>query len=548
MKLENGDVIEKNMVDEVDWRYPDEEEQSEEFELSEIANDDVFPVKLVPKEEWNAPEIKEAMEAEISKFKDFEAIKEVEDEGQYRIPVRWVISEKGDDGKGHKFKARLCMRGDREKDRELIRSDSPTVAKESIKIALTIAANEKFKIRCGDIKSAYLQGIDVARDVFVKPPEEAEAGDKLWQLIKGAYGIMDGGRLFYLKLKETLHNLGMHEVHSDGAVFSYVKEGKLHGLIISNVDDLLMIGDAVFDVEVVEKLQKEFKFSKMEEGTFVYCGCRIRVNNDGTIDLDQAEYIDNLVKIDKVEGDDDRELTAQEKTEARGKVGALLWISLITRPDLSFDVNALSCEVSKGRVKTIKEINRVISVAKEKKNILKFIRLGDLTNLKVSVYADASFSNGGEPQKTVAGRVIMIENSRTERVNVVSWRSKKIARVCRSIKAAETRALDEALDEGVHVARIIKEIYEGKIDLKNPAQIPVEAYTDNKSLWENIHNTRQCEERLLRNSIAGMKELIENKMVNDVKWVPTNKQLADCLTKKAKKGDWLLDVVGTNVK
>ena len=76
------------------------------------------------------------------------------------------------------------MRGDREKDKGSIRSDSPTVAKESIKIALTVAANEKFKVRCGDIKSAYLQGNDMTREVFVKPPEEAEAGNTLWQLVK----------------------------------------------------------------------------------------------------------------------------------------------------------------------------------------------------------------------------------------------------------------------------------------------------------------------------------------------------------------------------
>ena len=42
--------------------------------------------------------------------------------------------------------------------------------------------------------------------------------------------------------------------------------------------------------------------------------------------------------------------------------------------------------------------------------------------------------------------------------------------------------------------------------------------------------------------------MIENKIVDDVKWVPINKQLADCLTKKAKKGDLLLDVVGTDFK
>ena len=547
LKLENGDVIEKNIVEEVEWCRPDKEEDCETFLMQEIAEKNSYPVTLVPREEWKNPEIIEAMESEINKFKDFEAVKEVRDEGQYRIPIRWVVTEKGDDGKGQRFKARLCMRGDKELDKELIRSDSPTVAKESIKIALTIAANEKFKIKCGDIKSAYLQGNDMDREIFVKPPEEAKAGNNLWQLVKGAYGIMDGGRLFYLKLRETLKNLGMHEVHSDGAVFSYVKKGKLHGLIISNVDDLLMIGDEVFDLEVTENLREEFKFSKMEEGTFVYCGCKIKVNEDGTIDLDQSEYIDNLKKMEKAEGDDERELTGKEKTEARGKVGALLWISLITRPDISFDVNSLSCEVSKGKVKTVKEINRVISIAKENKNRLKFVPLGDLNDLKVSVYADASFSNVGEPMKTISGRVILIENKKDKKVNVISWKSKKISRVCRSIKAAETRALDEALDEGVHVARIIKEIYEGHIDLKKPAQIPVEAFTDNKSLWESIHNTRQCEEKLLRNTIAGMKELIDMKMVDSVRWVPTKKQLADCLTKKTKKGDWLLDVIGSNV-
>ena len=284
----------------------------------------------------------------------------------------------------------------------------------------------------------------------------------------------------------------------------------------------------------------------MEMGTFVYCGCRIKVNEDGSIDLDQEEYIANLEKMRKVHGEDERELTEVEKTDARGKIGALLWISLITRPDISFDVNTFSSEVSKGKVKTVKEINRLIGIVKEKKKIcLKFVRLGDISKLKVKVYTDASYSNIGDTSKTLSGRVILIENCEKEIVNVVSWKSKKIARVCRSIKAAETRALDEGLDEAVHLARIIKEIYDGKINLKAPSQIPVEACTDNKSLWENIFNTRQCEEKLLRNTIAGIKELLELKMVNRVTWVPTKDQLADCLTKKT-KADWLLNAIEKN--
>ena len=91
----------------------------------------------------------------------------------------------------------MCIRGDLEKGKENIRSDSPTATKEAVKLALTIAANEKFSVKCGDIKSAYLQGELLKRKIFVRPPKEAKAEGKLWLLIHGAYGIVDGGRLFY---------------------------------------------------------------------------------------------------------------------------------------------------------------------------------------------------------------------------------------------------------------------------------------------------------------------------------------------------------------
>ena len=170
-----------------------------------------------------------------------------------------------------------------------------------------------------------------------------------------------------------------------------------------------------------------------------------------------------------------------------------------------------------------------------------------LQNLEiVKTYADASFGNQDDGVRSTAGRVILLEHKANAAVNITSWKTKKIARVCRSVKAAETRALEDAVDEAVNTARLIKEIYSGKIDLKNPDQLPVEAITDCKSLWESIHNTKQCEEKMLRNSIAGIKELIDLKMVKSITWVPTDKMLADCMTKKGKKADWLLNVASKN--
>ena len=116
------------------------------------------------------------------------------------------------------------MRGDLERGKENIRADSPTASKDTLKLALIIAANEGFKVKTGDVKSAFLQGKSLERTIFVKPPPEANREGKLWLLLQAAYGISDGGRMFYLKLSETLQSLGLHKVHADGAMFTFVKK------------------------------------------------------------------------------------------------------------------------------------------------------------------------------------------------------------------------------------------------------------------------------------------------------------------------------------
>ena len=191
---------------------------------------------------------------------------------------------------------------------------------------------------------------------------------------------MDGGRLFYLRLAEELQELGLHKVHSDGALFTYVKNGQLQGLVASHVDDLFIAGNDTFDKEVTEKLKGIFKFSKIEERSFKYCGCRISSKTDG-IELDQNEYVDALEKIEEMEGSNERNLKDKEKKAVRAKIGELLWISLMTRPDLSYDVNVLSGEVSNATVKTAKEINKIVTKAKGSRNVLRFAKLGDCENL-----------------------------------------------------------------------------------------------------------------------------------------------------------------------
>ena len=125
----------------------------------------------------NSIEILKAKMNEFENLKDHKVFEEVENEGQRVISVRWVITKKNKDQK-LTYKARLVAHGFEELDRDDIRTDSPTCYKENFRLFLTIIVSHKWKIKSLDIKSAFLQGQPIKREIFLKPPKEAGT-DKL---------------------------------------------------------------------------------------------------------------------------------------------------------------------------------------------------------------------------------------------------------------------------------------------------------------------------------------------------------------------------------
>ena len=62
--------------------------------------------------------------------------------------------------------------------------------------------------------------------------------------------------------------------------------------------------------------------------------------------------------------------------------------------------------------------------------------------------------------------------------------------------------------------------------------IPIEAVVDNKSLFLSLKTSKHVTEKRLRVDIAALKEQLADHVKNEIKWVGTKQQLADCLTKK----------------
>ena len=122
--------------------------------------------------------MQQAMKEEENKWLGYEAYEVVPDNGQEYLTMRWVINQKEQaDGQKTEYKARMCVRGFQEN--IVPRSDSPTAAKNMLKASLAVAANEGWRLENLDVTSAFLQGADLEREIYVLPPKEIQQEGQL---------------------------------------------------------------------------------------------------------------------------------------------------------------------------------------------------------------------------------------------------------------------------------------------------------------------------------------------------------------------------------
>ena len=566
--IEEDDKVlyKRNFPDEVEeWSYlPNvtflEEKSNDELETNrdiyltdllldkegaeELKTQEVFAT-LVPEKRHKEPEIVAAKQTELDNWKKYGAFEVVKDEGQPTITTRWVVNSRDSfDGMKVNIKARLCLRGFQEE--TVPRSDSPTAAKEMLKVVLAIAANEKWKGECLDVSAAFLQGATLERDVYVLPPLEERREGEIWKIIKAGYGLYDASRQWYLEVVEELKKRGMEKVIGDDAVFYFREDDKVHGVILLHVDDFLTVGDSIFFEKVVEKVKQRFTFGKIEKDEFRFTGIDIKFHQDGTITMKQDSYAAaiNEIPIDKTE-DGERTLSTEEFKAFRGITGKILWLSEQTRPDLGFDALQLSCCNRKAQVKHIREANKIVRKAKAKENILKFGHIGEHQQIKILAYCDASYCTVEDRTRSVAGKMIFMTDEEETNVNPLYWKGKTIPQVSKSAKSAETRAMDICADDAVDLARVIKQIYTG---LKGRAQIPVTMKSDSKSLKDTLESTKQIQEKYLRPIVQSIKDMIVRKEIERVDWVESAACHADILTKKDAKGtDRVMEIIKTGI-
>ena len=173
------------------------------------------------------------------------------------------------------------------------------------------------------------------------------------------------------------------------------------------------------------------------------------------------------------------------------------------------------------------------------------LRPVELESAKIVVFLDSSWANA-EDLKSQAGFMVFVAGNNVDSVQSdTDWRSHRIKQQCRSTLAAETMAMDAAMDAGLCARELLAEVL---VESYQPLQagrlskefMPVLAVTDCRSLRDLLARDAQpssTQEKRLAIDIGGLKEAAaefdpEQEQLNAVfKWIATERQLADHLTK-----------------
>ena len=460
--------------------------------------------------------ILEAKERELQSWRENNVYKEVEDIGQKAISTRWIVTEKIKEGKKI-CKARLVARGFEEEMAEW-EKDAPTCNAETLKFCLTVMKLKKWTCYSLDVKTAYLQGDQIQREVYLKPPREGE-WNGLWKLNKTVYGLKDAAKAWYCKVVKVVEELGGVRSRLESNIFFWKEEDRLKGILCTHVDDFCYGGLRSFLNETIGGLREKLKVGEQESKKFKYIGVMIE-QRENEISLNQWGYINSIKEPEGRRFKGNRVLNPKELTEYRSVVGQLNWVSLHTMPEVAFSVSELSKAFKDG---TTQDMRKLIKAVRRVKSIMGEIVLSDLEeeDLYWEAYADASFGNI-EDGHTQLGYVISLTDGKKR--CTVWWKSRKSRRIAKFTIEAEALSVGEAIEGLIYFNRLWKEIVGGR-------KLEALVKTDSKTLMTAVKSSTGVSSKRLKIDIAAIRETIASEEIKEVQWIQGKHQVADVLTK-----------------
>ena len=397
--------------------------------------------------------------------------------GMNIIKYKWVFKKKPLDAKGKSYlpKARCVARGDLQEayiDFDPTNLYAPVAAHESLRLILAYAASTNLILEGGDISNAYLYG-SMDKTIFMEQPVDSSGVPRkpnhVWALQKSLYGVRQAGNIWGSALHKELMQWGFNVSKFDSRVYFF--KVKQHFIIIAIVvDDMIF---AANNRTILEELKTKLRatFDVKLYGTVQsFIGWTITHSPEG-IKVDQTQYAQMLLQTTGMENCNtvrtplptnadllcanagDQRLSKREHHIYRAVIGGLLYLSVRTRPDLSFSVGAFARKMHAPTSRHFKLLKRILCyVAGTLQYGLHYPRNACKAS-SLGAAVDADWGGDMETRRATTGYIIAVNGS------PVYWKSKRQTVVTLSSGEAEYFALSTCAKTVSWVRKIYWEVY-----------------------------------------------------------------------------------------
>lgn len=281
------------------------------------------------------------------------------------------------------------------------------------------------------------------------------------KLLKSLYGLKQAPRLWFNKLSSTLLQMGFLQSKSDHNLFTKTSDSTIT-LILGYVDDLLICGNSVSEIEKLQHMLSQ-KFHMKNLGQLHYfLGIEIHRSPDGFF-LSQQKYVTDILKeygmlnvkplqlpMDShLKLTQDKGVPLPDSTSYQRLLGKLIYLS-ITRPDIMFTVQLLTQFMQSPtsvHMQAAKRLLRYLSGT-----TTQGILLASHSAAKLTAYCDSDWASCPTTRRSTSGYCIFLGES------PISWKTKKQNVVARSSTEVEYRSMALTTCEVTWISALLKDL------------------------------------------------------------------------------------------
>ena len=469
---------------------------------------------------------------------------------------RFVNTWKIEEDSPPRVKARWCLQGHLDPDlsAKALAGDlqSPTLSQVGRSMLFQLIASHRWNLMLGDIKGAFLSSGELPqkyRPLYARLPAGGIPGvppDALIEVIGHVYGLNDAPSAWHKTLHEALIAVGFEQSQFDPCLYFMREHDRLVGAYGVHVDDCATGGEGAKYSRALEDLKKRFEFRKWRIHDGDFCGSRyVQCPKDFCITMTQEKFTEKLrpLRLSRQRMLSKESLLEPDEVKCLRPInGGLNWLSTQSRPDLSSQVSFSQQAFPTPAVADAVLANNAIRRAKQHAQLPLVFPAIDPTQLAIMCHADAAYANGRDGA-TQAGYMISFTDASIDKGMVAPWvpafwRSHRLPRVVNSTLSAEAQSMTAATGMAEWMTLMLSEALDGKTFLRScwsgGSKRACIVLTDCKSLYDHLtsKSAPTLDDKRTALDVVIIRESIV-RLGASLRWIPTDRMLADALTKES---------------